>query len=147
MIWWQEARLRAEADKLRAQVEAQARQQESDVTERNKQLMENSLRDMETRQNRRRELFTELNEVGIERSALEKKILDSIADKATMLAAVNRLAMVVVKRSPEPNAKFLPHLTERNFTLKEPPRVGAVLFGGKDSKDLTDDLIKEMNRL
>lgn len=142
-----EARLKAEADRLRAQVEAQAKQQESDVTERNKKLMEDSLREMEQRQVRRQELFTELNEVGMERSELEKKILDSIVDKATMLAAVNRLEMVLVKRNPDLDEKFLPHRLDRNFTLKEPPRVGAVLIGGKDSKDLTDELIKEMKRI
>lgn len=140
-----EARLKAEADRLRAEVEAQARQKESDVTERNKNLMENALREMEARQARRKELFTELNEVGRERAQLEQKILDSISDKAIMLAAVNRLEMILIKRNPD--EKFFPRRIEWNFELKEPARVGAVLFGGKDSKDLTDDLIKEMNRL
>lgn len=142
-----EARLRAEADRLKAEVEAQTRQKESDVTERNQQIMEESLRKMEERQVRRRELLTELTEVGRERAKLEKKILDSIVDKASMLAAVYRLEMVFIKRSPDNDEKFLPHKTEWNFELKPPEKVGAVIFAGKKARDLTNDLIKEMNRL
>lgn len=141
------ARLKAEADRLRAEVEAQAQKKESDVTERNRQLMENSLRQMEDRQIRRRELFTELNDVGRERAALEKKIFDSIIDKATMLASVNHLEMVLVKRKPDVDDKVLPRHIDWNFELKPPEGVGAILFPGKNARDLTDDLIKEMNRL
>lgn len=141
-----EKRLRAEYDKLREQFEAQARQKESDVTARNQKLMADSLHDMEARQVRRRELFTELNEVGRERAELEQKIFDAITDKATMLAAVNRLEMVLIKRKPAFDEKFSLRRVEWNFDLKPPERVGAVLFPGKDARDLTDDLIKEMNR-
>ncbi|MBR7024763.1 MAG: hypothetical protein IKI08_01980 [Selenomonadaceae bacterium] len=142
-----EARLKAEAERLKAEVEAQTRQKESDVTERNQKLMEDSLREMEDRQIRRRELLTELNEVGRERAELEKKILDSIVDKATMLAAVYRLETVLVKRNPDDADKILPRHIEWNFDLKPPERVGAVIIPGKEARDLTNDLIKEMNRL
>ena len=141
-----EARLKAEAERLKAVMEEQTRQKESEVTQRNKKLMEDALREMEGRQVRRRELLTELNEVGRERAELEKKILDSIVDKATMLAAVHRLEMVFVKRRPD-ELKILRRRIEWNFELKQPEKVGAVVFPGKDAKDLTDDLIKEMNRL
>ena len=109
--------------------------------------MEEALREMEERQIRRRELLTELNEVGRERSELEKKILNSITDKATMLAAVYRLEMVFIKRNPDNYDKILPPRIEWNFELKPPEKVGAVIFTGKKARDLTDDLIKEMNRL
>ena len=142
----EEARLKAESERLKAIVEEQTRKKESDVTERNKKLMEDALRDMENRQIRRRELLVELNDVGRERAQLEQTILDSIVDKATMLAAVNRLEMVFVKRSPD-EAKTLRHSIEWNFELKSPEKVGAVIFPSKEAKDLTDDLIKEMNRL
>ena len=112
-----EARLKAESDRLRAEMEAQARQKESDVTARNQQVMEEALREMEERQIRRRELLTELNEVGRERSELEKKILNSITDKATMLAAVYRLEMVFIKRNPDNYDKILPPRIEWNFEL------------------------------
>ncbi len=139
-------RLKAEAERLRQIVEEQAHKKESDVTERNKKLMEDALREMEDRQIRRQELLSELNEVSRERAALEKKIFDSIVDKATMLAAVNRLDMVFVKRSPI-EEKFSLHRIDWNLELKPPERVGAVIFSGKNARDLTDDLIKEMNRL
>lgn len=142
----EESRLKTEADKLREQVESQARQKESDVTERNKKLMDDALHRMESRQIRRRELLTELTDVGRERAELEKKILDSIVDKATMLAAVNRLEFIFVKHSAD-DEKFSLRRTAWNFELKPPERVGAVIFPGKDARDLTDDLIKEMNRL
>lgn len=142
-----EARLKAEAERLKAVMEEQSRQKESDVTERNQKLMEDALRDMEARQVRRRELLTELTEVSRERSELEKKILDSIVDKATMLAAVYRLEMVLVKRKPAPDENFLSRRIDWNFTFKPPEHVGAAIFPGKDTRDLTDDLIKEMKRL
>lgn len=142
-----EKRLKAEADRLREQVEAQARQKESDVTARNKKLMEDALHEMETRQIRRRELLSELNEVGKERSQLEQKILDSIVDKTMMLASVNRLEMVFVKRKSASDEKFLLRRDRWNFELKPPEHVGSLIFPGKKARDLTDDLIKEMNRL
>ena len=138
---------KAEYEKLRAEVEAQSQQKEDDVTARNKKVMEDSLREMENRQIRRRELLTELTDVSRERSELEKKILDSIVDKATMLAAVYRLEMVFVKRSPDNDDKILSRHIEWNFEFKPPEKVGAVIFTGKKARDLTDDLIKEMNRL
>ena len=142
-----EVRLKAEYERLRAEVEAQSQKKKSDVTERNKKLMEDSLREMENRQIRRKELLTELTEVGRERAELEKKILDSIVDKATMLAAVYRLEMVFVKRSPDNDDKILPRHIDWNFNLKSPEKVGAVIFPSKEARDLTNDLIKEMNRL
>lgn len=142
-----EARLRAEADRLKAEVEAQARQKQEDVTERNKKLMEDAVREMENRQHRRQQILEELNDVGNRRAELEKKILDSIVDKTTMLAAVTRLNMVFVKRSPVPSDKVLRRGTLQNFELKPPESVGAVVFPGKDVRDLTDDVIKEMKRL
>ncbi|MBR3497895.1 MAG: hypothetical protein IKO05_02755 [Selenomonadaceae bacterium] len=142
-----EVRLKAEYEKLKAQVEAQTQKKKEDVTERNKQAMENSLRQMEDRQIRRRELLSELTEVGRERAEVEKKIFDSITDKAAMLAAVYRLEMILVRRAPDDYDKILSRHIVWNFELKSPERVGAVLVPGKNARDLTDDLIKEMNRL
>lgn len=142
-----EARLKAESERLRAEVEEQARKKEADVTNRNKTLMENAVREMENRQHRRRQILDELTEVGKQRAELEQKILDSIVDKTTMLAAVTRLEMVFVKRSPIPSDKVLRRGTLQNFELKPPESVGAVVIPGKDARDLTEDVIKEMNRL
>lgn len=142
----EQVRLKAEAERLRNEVEAQARKKESDVAERNRMLMENSLREMEDRQYRRRELLAELQEVGEERAELEKKILNSIVDKATMLAAVNHLEMLFVKHESIPGDKVLRRGVKWNFEFKSPEGVGAIIIPGKNCKDLTDDLIKEMNR-
>ena len=142
-----EVRLKAEYEKLKAQVEAQTQKKKEDVTERNKQAMEDSLRQMEDRQIRRRELLSELTEVGRERAEVEKKIFDSITDKAAMLAAVHRLEMILIRRAPDDYDKILSRHIVWNFELKSPERVGAVLVPGKKTRDLTDDLIKEMNRL
>ena len=132
---------------MKAEVEAQTQKKKEDVTERNKQAMEDSLRAMEDRQIRRRELLSELTEVGRERAEVEKKIFDSITDKAAMLAAVYRLEMILVRRAPDDYDKILSRHIVWNFELKPPERVGAVLVPGKKARDLTDDLIKEMNRL
>ena len=142
-----EKRLRAEAERLKAQVEEQTRKKESDVTERNRRLMEDAVREMENRQLRRQELFNELQSVGKERAELEKKILDSIVDKVTMLAAFNHLEMVFIKRESAFNEKFSLRRKDRKFDLKSLERIGVAVFPGKDARDLTDDVIKEMNRL
>ena len=140
-------RLRAEADRLRQEVEEQSQKKESEVAERNRTLMENSLQEMEGRQLRRRELLSDLQKVSRERAELEKKILDSISDKAAMLAAVNRLEMILVKHESKPSDKVLRRGIKWNFDFKEPAHTGATIILGKNSKDLTNDLIKEMNRL
>ncbi len=140
-------RLRAEADRLRQVVEEQSQQKESEVAERNRNLMENSLQEMEERQIRRREILTDLQKVSRDRAELEKKILDSIADKAAMLAAVNRLEMILVKHESKPSDKVLRRGVKWNFDFKETDHTGATIIMGKKSKDLTDDLIKEMKRL
>lgn len=140
-------RLRAEAERLQKAVEEQTRQKESEVAQRNKTLMENSLQEMEDRQVRRREILTDLQKVSRDRAELEKKILDSIADKAAMLAAVNHLEMVLVKHESAPSDKVLRRGVKWNFDFKEPAHTGATIIPGKKSINLTDDLIKEMKRL
>ena len=143
----EETQLKAEAERLRQEVENQARQKEAEVTERNKKLMEDSLRAMENRQYRRQELFAELQAVSKERAELEKKILNSIVDKATMLAAVNRLEMLFVKHKSTPGDTVLKRGVDWNFKFTAPESSGAIVIPGKNCRDLTDDLIKEMNRL
>ena len=63
-----------------------------------------------------------------------------------MLAAINRLEMVFVKRKPELNEKFSLYRQARTFDFKPPEGVGAIAIAGKNCRDLTDDLIKEMER-
>ena len=142
-----EARLKAESERLQQEVEAQARQKQTEVTERNRKIMEQATREIEERQIRRRELLTTVQEVGAQRAALEQKIFDSIVDKATMLAAVYRLELLLVKREPIDDEEFSLRKEKWTFRLESPERVGAVIFTTKDTKDLTDELIKEMHRL
>ena len=140
----EEKNLRAEAERLQQEVAEQTRQKQEDVTERNKRIMESSLREMENRQARRQEILIELQTVSKQRAELEQKILSSIVDKATMLAAVNHLEMVLVRHESFPSDKVLRRGVEKNFELKPPEGVGAIIIGGKGAKDLTDDLIKEI---
>ena len=141
-----EARLRAEAERLQREVDEQARQKQEEVAERNRELMERSIREIEERQVRRQELLTELRQVGDERAELERKILNSISEKAAMLASAYRLEMVLVKRVPFDDEKFLLKRQQMNFELKAPEHGGAIIFATEQTRDLTDELIKEMNR-
>ena len=143
----EEARLKAEAERLQREVDEQARKQQEEVSERNQQLMDQALRDIEQRQTRRQELLTAVQEVGNERAELERKILDSITDKATMLASVYRLEMLLVKRTPVDEEQFWLRRPRKNFELKIPEHTGAVIFPTKKTRDLTEELIKEMKRL
>ena len=141
-----EARLRAEADRLQREADEQARQKQDEVTERNRRLMEQSIRDIEDRQVRRQELLTAVRQVGDERAALERKVLDSIVDKAMMVASLHRLELLLVKRMPFDDEKFLLRRPRKTFELKAPEHTGAVIFETKNTRDLTDELIQEMNR-
>lgn len=142
-----EERLKAESERLQQEVEAQARKKQEDVTERNRNLMEQATREIEERQTRRRELLTAVQEIGAQRAALEQKIFDSIVDKATMLATVYRLELLLAKRDPVGDEKFSLQKESWTFELKPPEHVGAEIFVTKQTRDLTDELIKEMNRL
>ena len=142
----EEAHLRAESERLQREVNEESRKKQEEVAERNRRLMEQSIRDIEDRQVRRQELLTAVREVGDERAELEQKILNSIVDKATMLASVHRLELLLVKRAPFDDEKFWLKRQRMNFELKAPEHVGAVIFETKKTRDLTDELIKEMNR-
>ena len=142
----EEARLKAEADRLQREVNEESRKKQDEVAERNRRLMEQSIRDIEERQVRRQELLSAVQKIGNERAELEQKILSSIVDKASMLASVHRLELLLVKRAPFDDEKFLLKRQQMNFELKAPEHVGAVIFATKKTRDLTDELIKEMNR-
>ena len=143
----EEARLKAEAERLQQEVDEQSRKKQSEVAERNQELMEQAIRDIEARQTRRQELLTAVQQVGDERAGLEQKIFNSIADKAAMLASVYRLELVLVKREAFDDEKFLLRRPKKNYELKVPEHVGAVIFPTNKTRDLTDELIKEMKRL
>lgn len=142
----EEARLKAEAERLQREVDEQSRKKQEEVAERNRQQMEQSIRDIESRQVRRQELLSSVQRVGNERAELEQKILNSIVDKAMMLASVHRLELLLVKRAPFDDEKFRLKRLRMNFELKAPEHTGAVIFTTKKTLDLTDELIKEMQR-
>ena len=142
----EEAHLKAEAERLQREVNEQSRQKQNEVAERNRQQMEQSIRDIEQRQTRRQELLTAVQKTGDERAELEQKILNSIVDKAMMLASVHRLELLLVKRVPFDDERFWLKRQQMHFELKAPEHTGAVIFPTKKTLDLTDELIKEMNR-
>ncbi|MBR1807027.1 MAG: hypothetical protein IJ774_11680 [Selenomonadaceae bacterium] len=141
-----EARLKSEAERLQREVDEQTRQKQSEVAERNQQLMDQAIRDIEQRQTRRQELLEAVKQVGDERAELEQKIFKSIVHKATMLASVYRLGLVLVRREAFDEERFWLRRPPKNFELKSPEHVGAVIFATNKTRDLTDELIKEMNR-
>ena len=142
----EEQHLKAEADRLQREVDEQSRKKQSEVAERNRRQMEQSIRDIEERQFRRQELLSAVQQVGNERAQLEQKILNSIVDKAMMLASVHKLELLLVKRAPFDDEKFWLKRPRKNFELKAPEHTGAVVFPTKKTLDLTDELIKEIKR-
>ena len=142
----EEARLKSEADRLQREADEQSRQKQSEVAERNRKQMEQSIHDIEERQTRRQELLSSVQKIGNERAELEQKILNSIVDKAMMLASVHKLELLLVKRAPFDEEKFWLKRPQKNFELKAPEHTGAVVFPTKKTLDLTDELIKEMKR-
>ena len=137
-------RLRSEAGATLEAEKLAAQQKQEEVQKRNKDLMEQTAKEIESRQKRRQELLAELTEVTKERSDLEREILKSITDEAEKLGAIYKADMILVKRDPADSEKFLPYEIEMNFELKSPTSPGTPIFPGVNSKDLTDDLIKNL---
>lgn len=113
-----------------------------EVQERNQALMDKALYEIEYRKTRQQELLDGLEYTTKELDALENEIIDAIADEAGKLAAMNKLQLVVVKRDKKFTPKRISFAPPVNSDLKKSP--GAVIFFGKDTVDLTQDLIKTM---
>ena len=102
-------------------------------------MMEAAVKEIEARQQRRQEILAELTEVEKERTNLENKILDSITEETGKLGAIYRLEAVFIKRE-----KILSFGDEMKFNSSEKKSLGAVIYPGKNTPDLTQDLIKEL---
>ena len=136
----EEEKVRNEARENLQKLQSEAVQKIQDLQERNKNLMETAAKEIEARQNRRREILTELTEVTKERMIIENKILDSIADEVGKLGAMMRLEAVFIMSHDIEEKSF--DEDKWDFTLKKSP--GAMIYPGKDTVDLTKDLIKAM---
>ena len=133
----EEARIEAEARENLEKLQAEAEQKIQETQERNKNLMEAAVKEIEARQKRRQEILAELTEVTKERTELENKILDSITEEAGKLGAMYRLEAVLIRRKPQLS-------DEMQFNSPEKKSLGAVIYPGKNTPDLTQDLIKEL---
>ena len=140
----EEARIKAEARENLNKLQAEAEQKIQDTQERNKNLMETAVKEIEARQKRRQEILTELTEVTKERTELENKILDSITEETGKLAALYRVEAVLIKREPQRKEKIFNFGGEMKFKLPEKKFIGATIYPGKNTPDLTQDLIKEL---
>ena len=140
----EEARIKAEARENLQKLQAEAEQKIQDTQERNKNLMEAAVKEIEARQKRRQEILTELTEVTKERTETENKILDSITEETGKLAAMYRVEAVLIKREPQRKEKIFNFGGEMKFKLPEKKSLGAAIYPGKNTPDLTQDLLKEL---
>lgn len=140
----QEARIKAEARENLDKLQSEAEQKILETNERNKNLMEAAVKEIEARQKRRQEILAELTEVTKERTSLENKILDALTEQVGKLCAMYRLEVVLIKRNSQPREKIFKFGGEMQFKLPEKKSLGAIIFPGKNSPDLTQDLIKEL---
>lgn len=140
----EEARIKAQARENLAMLQAEAEQKIQETQERNRNLMEAAVKEIEARQQRRQEILAELTEVEKERTELENKILESIAEETGKLGAMYRLEAVLIKRDSQPREKIFNLSEKMQFKLREKKSLGAAIYPGKDTPDLTQDLIKEL---
>ncbi len=139
-----EARIRRESEENLQKYSDEALQKIREVQERNRALREEAIREVAIRQTRRREILAELTETSKARAELEDKILSAIVDEAGRLGATYKLQMVFVRRAFSfDDSKFF-YNTDMNFKLDAPKSPGAVIFFGKDARNLTQDLIKAL---
>lgn len=134
----EEERIRREAEETLRREQDEALQKVQNAQERNKNLMEQATKEIEARKLRRKETLAELEEVTKNRIELENKILDSIVEEVGKLAAFHKLEAVLINTDPLPAIVIDKHMFD--FTIKKSP--GAKIYVGKDTPDLTADLLK-----
>ena len=145
-------KLRVQAQESMNKVKEEAQRTRLEAEERNKAIMEQAMKESELRQDQRRRLMEELQETVRVRTELENKITDEIGDELSKLAYIHKLKLVLVSREMEDSEKFLPFEFDEgvNFSsamekLKSPVN-GAVILSSSNAVDLTDELIREMER-
>ena len=142
------ANLRAKANESMAAVKAEAQRTKEEAERRNQIAMQMRAREEAQKQERQR-LFTELQEIINERSDIENKILKDINDETVKLAVIHGLDLIITSREFEEDEKFLPFALNEfeSWDLKMPySRSGAVILAKTNAIDLTDELIKELER-
>ena len=148
----EESKARAEAKQLREQSTVDAEKKVAEVQARNKALTEKINSEIESRQKRRQELLEEIQEVSKKREELENKILDSIVENVGKLATIYKLEAVFVKAERENSIKNEElkikndnaNLILNSKFLISNSKGGGVIYFNKNAKDITKDLIKEM---
>lgn len=135
--------LKAEYDAVKKQMEEETAQKIREVNERNQALMA-AAREIDYRQNRRQEIYNELNETAHEIDELENKIFDTIIGETGKLAAMLKLQMIFAKQDEEIQ-------TDENsppLKIGNDPKVRlnsqTVVFAAGGITDLTDDVIKSL---
>ena len=145
-------RLHTEAQASMAQVKADAKQTQTLAEERNRLVMEQAMRESELRQDRRQQLLDELNQVRREYDELETKLIDEISDNVAKLAVIHKLKLVFAKRDLNENEQLLPFDLDNDtsisllFVQDKFRNSGAAILADGEAIDLTDELIKEMDR-
>ncbi|MBQ7704411.1 MAG: hypothetical protein IJT73_03145 [Selenomonadaceae bacterium] len=140
-----EARIKRETDETKEKYSAEALQKIRDTQARNKALLEAAMQEVAFRQTRRRELISEIARTAREREKLENSIIDSITNETGKLGALYKLQMIFVQNSPPKlDKKFLRNIVKK-ADIDTPKSPGAMIFEGKDTKDLTPDLLKTMH--
>ena len=143
-----EAKVRAESAEMEKMYSEEAMQKIRDTQARNKALMEAAIQEVAFRNTRRREILEELSQATRERTKIEDEIFDSIVNESGKLGALYKLDMVFIKRDSsyameKLSAKLQKNPLEFNLIPKKYP--GAMIFEGKDTLDLTKDLLKAIH--
>lgn len=136
----EESRIKQAAQENLQELQAETTKKIQDTQERNKNLMETAAKEIEARQKRRTEILQELATVTKERCELENRILDSIVDEVGKLGAMLKLEAVFIQSQPIEEKFFNDKKFE--FNIKKSP--GAKIYAGKNTPDLTNDLIRAM---
>ncbi|MBR5914510.1 MAG: hypothetical protein IKZ58_09125 [Selenomonadaceae bacterium] len=136
-------RLKSEYDAVKKQMEEETAKKIREVNERNQALTE-AAREIDYRQNRRQEIYDELNETAREIDELENKIFDAIINETGRLAAMLKLQMIFAKQDEEiqtdENSPPLKIGNDPNVRLNSQ----TVVFAAGGITDLTDDVIKAL---
>ena len=131
-------KLRAQAQESMARVREETQRQQEAVQSRNKAIMEQAMQDSAARQDKRRQLMNQLQEVSSERQKLEDEINESIGDLAAKLAVIHKLQLVLMRSSQFGISNGFDELSNEDNSIK--------IFDGAATVDLTGELIKELQR-
>ena len=120
-------KLKEKAKQSMDKVKQEALQSQIAAQKRNNDAMQQVMTETQNRMEKRQQLLAQLEDVTNRREETEKNLIESIGEKATKLAVIHKLNLLLISRE--------------NF---DDDQFGGKIFPSTDTLDLTEEILKEI---